>query len=164
MITIRARPSADRAALLALDAELQEEHAPRPGPPPGPKVTEAYIAALETVLDDEERNGAQLVTETDARRLVGFLTCFVTKDGLEVDWAEVTIHNLVVTRRIPRCRRGAGRLVVAACRFAALRGIGRVIVPTPAAHPVVAGAYRTLGVQPVAITFELDATDGNPAL
>lgn len=163
MITVRAWRSADRAALLALDAELREERAPRPGRRPAPAVTEPYIAALETALDDEEGNGVLLVAETGERRLVGFLTCFVTRDGPEADRAEVTIHDLVVTRRPPRCRRGTGRLLVAAaCRFAAVRGIRRVIVPTPAAHTVAAAAYRTLGFRPVAITLELDATDGYP--
>jgi GNAT superfamily N-acetyltransferase len=100
---------------------------------------EGYVAVLEAALADEDEDGALLVAELDGR-VVGFVACFVGEDARR----EVMIHELVVSR-VAR-RRSVGRTLVAAtCRFAAERGIDRVVASTAAAHAVAGGARQACG-------------------
>ncbi len=160
MTTTIVRPwrPADRPAVLALNAELQEhERAPRASRRPGADRTDGYVAALESALADDGQDGALFVAEAaDGSGVVGFLACFVGEGELASDPRELTVHDLVVTARARR--RGVGRRLLAAARaFAAERGIRRVVVSVLAANELAATAYRAMGLRPVALVLELEA-------
>jgi GNAT superfamily N-acetyltransferase len=116
-------------------------------------MTKAYVAALETAVADDAGDGALFVAEADGR-VVGFVACFAGQGMLESDSREVTVHDLVVAGA---ARRSIGRLLLAAAhRFAADRGIRRMIVSEPAAKVLAAAAYQGLGLRPLSLVLKVD--------
>lgn len=88
----------DRAAVLALNAELQDhERALRPSLRPGAAITGAYVAALEARLARLGEDGVLLVAEAADGAVLGLATCFVATDELEQEQRLVRIEDLVVT-------------------------------------------------------------------
>jgi GNAT superfamily N-acetyltransferase len=148
-------PARDRPAVLALGVELQEhERALRPSRRPGEATVGEYLARIEAHLADPARDGALFVAEEEGT-VLGFLACSAEEDLLEKDRGEVVIQELVVARRARR--RGLARaLVGAARRFAAERGIRRLLVSSLAANGEARAAYLALGFRPSLVTFEAD--------
>jgi GNAT superfamily N-acetyltransferase len=148
-------PERDRQAVLALGVELQEhERALRPSRRQGAAMVEEYLARIEAHLADPARDGALFVAE-EGGAVLGFLACSAEEDLLEEERGEVVIQELIVARRARR--RGLGRaLVDAARRFAAERGIRRLLVSSLAANGEARAAYLALGFRPSLVTFEAD--------
>jgi ribosomal protein S18 acetylase RimI-like enzyme len=146
--------------VVALTAELQEhERALRPSRRPGAEMKEGYVAAIEAALAEAKEDGALLVAEAADGGIVGFATCFVSKDTLEIEQPELRVEDLVVAQAARR--RGIGRaLVAAACRFAHARGIGRVVLSVLTVNTEAAAAYTALGFRPVLVTLEKDLRAG----
>ena len=148
----------DRAAVLALNAELQDhERALRPSLRPGAAITDAYVAALEARLARLGEDGALFVAEANGA-VLGLASCFVATDELEQEQRLVRIEDLVVTRAARR--RGIGRALLAeAGRFARRRGIRRLVLSVLESNHEAAAAYHALGFRPVMRTLErwLDA-------
>jgi GNAT superfamily N-acetyltransferase len=150
-------PERDRPAVLALGVELQEhERALRPSRRRGEAMVAEYLARIEAHLADPGRDGALFVAEDEGGAVAGFLACSAEEDLLEQARGEVVIQELVVARRARR--RGLARaLVDAARRFAAERGIRRLLVSSLAANGEARAAYLALGFRPALVTFEADA-------
>ena len=151
------RPADDRLAVLALNAELQEhERALRPSRVPGAEMTEAYVAELERRLAGGADEGALFVAEDGDGAVVGFAACFLDKDVLEVDPAEVRIEDLAVTAGARR--RGIGRaLVEAALGFARERQVRRVVIAALVVNEDALATYRALGFRPLYTRLEREA-------
>ena len=144
----------DRAAVLVLNAELQDyERARRPSLRPGAAMTGAYVAALEARLARLGEDGALFVAEAPDGSVLGFATCFVDKDELEQEERLVRIEDLVVTAAARR--RGIGRILLAeASRFARRRGIRRIVLSVLEGNSEAAAAYHAAGFRPVKRTLE----------
>ncbi len=152
--TVRPWQPQDRAAIVALNAELQEhERMRRPSRLPGPAMTEAYMAELEAHLARKGADGALLVAEDEGGQVLGFATCFVEEDELEQEPRLARIEDLVVAA--PARRRGIARALVAeACRFARGRDAGRIVLSVLTSNVEAAAAYRRLGFRPFLVTLE----------
>ena len=155
--TVRLWRPADRPAMLALNAELQEhERGLRPSRLPGAAMTEAYVAELERRLAARDGDGALFVADGEEGQVVGFVACLVDKDVLEVEPAEVVIEDLVVAAGARR--RGVGRaLVEAALGFARERRVRRVVVSALVVNEDALATYRALGFRPLYTRLEREA-------
>jgi GNAT superfamily N-acetyltransferase len=153
-ITVRSWSRADRAAVIALNAELQDyERGLRPSRRPGAEMSESYVAGLEERFADPGEEGALYVAEVDGK-IIGFATCFVGADELEMATEEILIHDLVVAAEARR--RGAGQALIAAVRrFASERRITRVVVSVLTINEAASAMYQAIGFQPATVTYEL---------
>ncbi len=144
----------DRAALLALNAELQDhERKDRPSRRPGAEMTEEYVTALETELARKGEDAALFVAESRDGAVLGFVTCFVVEDELEREPRQVRIEDIVVAAAVRR--RGIGRaLVAAAVRFANERRVRRIVLSVLTVNAGAAATYEALGFKPVRLTLE----------
>jgi GNAT superfamily N-acetyltransferase len=116
-------------------------------------MAEEYVAATEDLLAAKGEGAALLVAEAVDGAVLGFVTCFVREDDLERDRRELCIEDVVVTAASRR--RGVGRaLVAAACRFAAERGVRRVVVSALSANEETVAAYAAMGFRPALVTLE----------
>jgi GNAT superfamily N-acetyltransferase len=152
-ITVRTWVEADRPAIVALNAELQEhERALRPSRRPGGDMAEAHLTALQDRLNDDGEDGALFVAILD-EQVIGFATCVLTEDPLEQDPAEVVIEDMVVTAAMRGL--GAGRAFVRAIEgFAASRGVRRMTLSALVSNRAALAAYHSLGFERVLITLE----------
>lgn len=152
--TIRPWTVADRDAVVALNAELQEhERAIRPSRAPGAEISERYVTRLARRLEKAGAGGALLVAELDGH-IVGFVACYLDEDELEVDPRELVIGDLVVTTTARR--RGVARMLVSAARaFAVERGIRRLTISSIAGNEMALRTYRALGFKEALVTLEM---------
>ena len=157
MPNIRPWRPADRPAVLALNAELQDhERAVRPSRRLGAEMTEAYVAGLERRLASGEEDGALFVAEDEGAAVIAFAACFVGEDALESEPAEVVIEDLVVAAGARG--RGIGRALVGAARdFARERGVRRIVISALVANADAIAAYRALGFRPLYTRLEREA-------
>lgn len=153
-MTIRPWTAADRDAVVALNAELQEhERAIRPSRRLGAEMSDGYVGRLERRLGEAGAGGALLVAELDGR-VVGFAACFVDKDELEIDPREMVLEDLVVTAAARR--RGIARMLVSAVgSFAAERSIHRLTISAITGNEAALGTYRALGFTEAVVTLEM---------
>ena len=144
----------DRAALVALNAELQEhERALRPSRRPGPEMSEAYIAELERQVAAKGDDAALFVAEDRDGRVLGFVSCFVDVSVLEQDAREMRIEDVVVAA--PARRQGIGRaLIEAAFAFAGQRDVRRVEITVISENHDAAAMYLAMGFTPARTTLE----------
>ena len=157
MPVVRPWRPADRLAVLALNAELQDhERALRPSRLPGAEMTEAYVAGLESRLVGGSDAGALYVAEDGEGSVIGLVACFVDKDALEVEPAEVVMEDLVVAAGLRR--RGVGRaLVEVALGFARERRVRRVVVSALVVNEDALATYRALGFRPLYTRLERES-------
>jgi GNAT superfamily N-acetyltransferase len=152
--TVRPWRPQDRDVVLALNAELQEhERTQRPCRRPGPEMTEAYVAAVEAQLARKGEDGVLFVAEGADGRVLGFATYFIDQDEPEQEPLHARIEDIVVAA--PARWQGIGRaLIAAACRFASMRGVGRVVLSVLTTNAEAIAAYRCLGFRPVLLTLK----------
>jgi ribosomal protein S18 acetylase RimI-like enzyme len=153
-VTVRPWRADDRAAVLALNGELQEhERGLRPSLRPGAEMAEEYLADLEQQLARLGDDGALLVAERADGKVVGFATCFIRRSLLERDAPELVVEDLCVAAGTRRC--GVGRaLVEATAELAARRGIRRIELSVLTVNEGAAAAYARMGFAPVRLTLE----------
>ena len=156
---VRAWRPADRPAVLALNAELQEyERRIRPSRRVGAEMTEPYLAEIERRLAAKGDDAALLVAEDEAGGVIGFATCFVLDSDLEQEPREAVIEDVAVTAQARG--RGVGRaLIAAACRFARGRGAVRMELSVLTGNDVAAAGYAAMGFVPARQTLELPLND-----
>lgn len=151
-------PGRDRAAVVAMNAALQEhERARRPSRRPGAAMAEAHTADTERVLDEAgEAAAALLVAEAPDGRLLGFAVVVEERDGLEAEPREARLRDLYVA---PEARRaGVTRALVDAARaFARARSVRRMVVTALLANAEAVAAYRALGFRETFVEFEGEA-------
>ena len=158
--TVRAWRPADRPAILALNAELQDhERQIRPSRRIGAEMTEPYLAEIERRLSAKGDDAALLVAEDQEGGVIGFVTCFVLESDLEQEPREALIEDVVVTARARG--QGVGRaLIEAACGFARVRGAVRMEIAVLTGNDVAAASYAAMGFVPARQTLELQLNDG----
>ena len=159
--TVRAWRPADRPAILALNAELQDhERQIRPSRRIGAEMTEPYLAEIERRLSAKGDDAALLVAEDQEGGVIGFVTCFVLESDLEQEPREALIEDVVVTARARG--QGVGRaLIEAACGFARVRGAVRMEIAVLTGNDVAAASYAAMGFVPTRQTLELRLNDGH---
>ncbi|MEL6601231.1 MAG: GNAT family N-acetyltransferase [Pseudomonadota bacterium] len=150
-IGIREATVADRAALEALNLELQAVEREI-------RASRALPEAIAAPFTDKQlgRLGdpdySVLVAEAGGR-VIGYITCGIGKDSLEALPREATIEDLVIEQG-SRGRGVARRLVARAEAFARERGAHRLFVSHLVGNAAAGAAYDALGFVPSLVTVE----------
>jgi len=159
-LTVRQAAAGDRAALIALNRELQAaEVTLRPSRVAPEAVPDGYVDDL---LRREAGGDGGIVVALDGPVVAGFAAWRVEDDALEIAPREVRITDLVVGGE--HRRRGVAtvllRRVIAQARA---RGAARVLIVTLNANEAALAAYRATGFEPVLTTLELAIDRGGDA-
>lgn len=150
--TLRPAQPGDRAALVALNRELQAaEVALRPSRVAPEAVPDGYVDDL---LRREAGGEGGVVVALDGPVVAGFAAWRTEIDALEIDPHEVRITDLVVAPA--HRRRGVARALVAdVVGRAAARGATRVLVATLTGNRTALALYGAMGFRPLLATLEL---------
>ncbi len=153
-VTVRDAVPADRDALLAMTAALQDhERQINANRRPGTDMADSHLALLERLVARHE--GRLLVAEADGRP-VGMLVCFVDEAESYIvasDRRFGYVSDLFVT---PQTRgRGVGRRLLAEAErhFRAL-GLVQIQIGTLANNTAARAAYEAWGFRPYELTLE----------
>jgi GNAT superfamily N-acetyltransferase len=150
MIIRDTRP-ADRAALIEMNAALQEvERALRPSRLPGADMCEAYWQRTETLVAEA---GARVWVAEEDGVLLGFLVGMPDSDELEQAAPEYRIRDAFV---LPAARRrGVLRTLMTAAEAEARRlGFRRLVVTALTANEAALSSYERCGYGPAFTTLE----------
>lgn len=147
----------DRAALLALDRELQaEEQALRPSRIAPEALPPSHLDGL---LARSSAGNGGLIVALRGVLVAGFAAWREDTDALESEPAEVVITDLVVARDHRRC--GAARALISEIvRRAQAKGSARVLVTTLDGNGAALATYHAMGFRPILTTLELPVRRG----
>jgi ribosomal protein S18 acetylase RimI-like enzyme len=157
--TLRPAQPGDRAALIALNRELQAaEQALRSSRIPPEAVPDSYVDDL---LRREAGGDGGVVVALEGAVAAGFAAWRAETDPLEIDPPEVRITDLVVAPA--HRRRGVARALVAhVVGRAAARGATRVLVATLTGNRPALALYGAMRFRPLLATLELPVEAEQP--